>query len=424
MLDAVVIGAGHAGLAVSYRLREAGIEHVVLERGEIGESWRSQRWDSFTLNTPNRMNRLPGASPDGSDPDAFEGRDAWVARLERYALDQQLPVRIRTTVTSVDRDGEDFVVSARDHAPIRARNVIVASGMVNEPKVPAIAGSLDGRIGRLTTGAYRRPDQLRPGAVLVVGSAQSGCQIAEELSDAGRSVYLATGSVGRSPRRLRGRDALVWLSETGWLDQRPGDLPDPAMIRWAQPQISGTGPRGHTVSLQSLASRGVTLLGRLERVAGTRLAFAGDLGEHVRFGDEVARLIRGHVDDHIARSGIAAPPSEPDPADVTCDPRAFDPPSAIDLLDRGITTVIFTTGFAADLSWLKLPVLDDRREPIHDEGRMRIDGLWLLGWAWLRRRKSGIIWGATEDSAHVADQVRARVQGSAAAQTGIPGARR
>jgi putative flavoprotein involved in K+ transport len=410
MLDAVVIGAGHAGLAASHRLREAGLEHVVLERGEVGETWRAQRWDSFTLNTPNRMNVLPGAVPDDADPDAFEARDAWIARLARYARDHALPVRTHATVTAVDRDGDAFVVSIAGGAPIRARNVIVASGMVNIPKVPAGAAGLDPRIARLSTGEYRAPDQLAPGAALVVGSAQSGCQIAEDLVDAGREVYLATGRVGRAPRRLRGRDTLLWLNEIGWFDQRRADLADPALARAAQPQISGVGPRGHTVSLQWLAARGVRLLGHLERVDGTRLSFASDLAEHLRAGDEGARRFRDDVDAHIARSGIVAPPSEPDSADAPCDPADFDAPAELDLVDRGITTVIFTTGFSADLSWLRVPgAVDERGAPIHDDGRPRVDGLWFVGWAWLRHRKSGIIWGAAEDSAYVVEQVAQNV---------------
>jgi putative flavoprotein involved in K+ transport len=239
-----------------------------------------------------------------------------------------------------------------------------------------------------------------------VGSAQSGCQIAEDLLDAGREVYLATGQVGRCPRRLRGRDTLVWMTETGWMDQRPQDLPDPGMVRWAQPQISGVGPRGRTVSLQSLAARGVTLLGHLEGANGMVLRFANDLAEHLRFGDEVSARLHAHIDDHIARSGIESPASEPDPADAACDPAAFHPPGELDLADRGITTVIFTTGFGADLSWLRVRgAVDEHGAPIHDEGRARVAGLWFLGWAWLRRRKSGIIWGAAEDSAHVVDQI-------------------
>ena len=405
-----MIGAGHAGLAASYRLRHAGLDHAVLERGEVGESWRSQRWDSFSLNTPNRMNQLPGGTLDGTDPDAFERRDAWVARLERYAREHRLPVRARTTVTSVERDHRGFTIVATGSAPVRARNVIVASGMVNEPKVPAAAADLDARIARLTTGAYRRPQQLAPGAVLVVGSAQSGCQIAEDLLEAGREVYLATGRVGRVPRRVRGRDTLVWLTETGWMEQRPQDLPDPAMTRLAQPQISGVGPRGRTLSLQSLAARGVTLLGRLEGFEGATARFAQDLRAHLGFADEASAQMRKHIDDHIAEQGIAATASEVDPADAPCDPAAFDAPSEVDLVDRGITSVIFTTGFSADLSWLRVPeAVDAHGAPIHEDGRAPIDGLWFLGWAWMRRRKSGIIWGCAEDSALVVDQVAQNV---------------
>ena len=413
MRDAIVIGAGHAGLAASRRLRDAGLDHLVLERGEVGESWRAQRWDSFTLNTPNSMNLLPGATPDG-DPDGFEGRDAWIARLERYVRDHALPVMTRKTVTSVERDDGGFVVAVAGDAPIRTRTVIVASGMVNAPKVPAAAAELDDRIGRLTTGTYRRPDQLDPGAVLLVGSAQSGVQIAEDLLDAGREVYLATGTVGRMPRRMRGRDSLYWMREVGWFDERPEDLPDPALMTAAQPQISGVGARGHTVSLQSLAARGVTLLGHLEAIGGTRVRFAQDLAEHIRHADEWSRRKREQVDAHIARHGLDAPPSAPDPADEPVrDPGSFRSPADLDLIDRGITTVIFTTGFGADLGWLRLPdCVSDRGRPVHDAGRAPVDGLWFLGWSWLRKRQSSIIQGAADDSAHVVEQLVARLTGA------------
>jgi putative flavoprotein involved in K+ transport len=415
MLDVVVIGAGHAGLAASRRLADAGLDHVVLERGEVGESWRTQRWDSFTLNTPNRMNTLPGAAADPVDPDAFEGRDAWVERLDRYVRSHGLPVRTHATVAGVARVDGGFVVRIIGERSIRARNVIVASGMLNVPKLPAFASSLGERIDRLSAGAYRSPGRLATGAVLVVGSAQSGCQITEDLLDAGRDVYLATGAVGRFARRMRGRDTLVWLTESGWMDQRPQDLPDPAMLRWAQPQISGIGPRGRTVSLQSLAARGVTLLGRLEGVDGTRMRFGSDLAEHIRFADGASARIKAHVDEHIARSAIDAPPSDPDPADApVVDVAAYASPSEIDLTDRGIRTVIFTTGFSADLSWLHLPALDDRGAPLHEEGRSPVEGLWFLGRTWLRTRKSGIIWGAGDDSAHVVGEIARRTTRGAA----------
>ena len=408
MLDLIIVGAGHAGLAASQRALTAGLDHVVLERREVGDSWRSQRWDSFTLNTPNAMNPLPGSPYRGTEPEAFASRDAWVARLEQYVRDHALPVRTNTPVSAVEQNGDGFLVTAGGER-IDARSVIVASGTVNAAKVPAIAQALDPAIARTTTAGYRGPGDLPPGGVLVVGSAQSGVQIVEDLLHAGRSVYLSTGQVGRAPRRLRGRDTLVWLTETGWLDQRPADLPDPAMRFWAQPQISGVGPLGHTVSLQSLAAQGVTLLGHLEGVDGAHVRLASDLPQHVAFADDAARRMRQHVDDHIARRGTDAPPSEPDAADeAVADPASFTGPLDLDLAERGVTSVVFSTGFTADFSWLRLPAIDGRGAPIHVEGRSPVPGLWFLGFPWLRTRKSGIIWGAVEDSKTVVDEVIAR----------------
>lgn len=407
-LDAVVIGAGHAGLAVSRRLADAGIEHLVLERGEIAESWRAQRWDSFRLNTTSAMNRLPGG-PEPEDPDGFLGRDAWIAELEAYARRGLLPVRTRANVTSVMADGTSgFVVTIGDDETVRARSIVVASGIANTQKLPPEAAAIDRRIEIFTTGTYRTPSQLPPGGVLVVGSAQSGCQIAEDLLDAGRGVYLATGTVGRAPRRLRGRDTLVWLSESGWMAQRPGDLPDPRTIRAAQPQISGVGRLGHTVSLQWLSRRGVTLLGHFESADGNRLRFGDDLAQHVRFGDAGSARIRQHVDEYIARRGIVAPLSDPDPADELAAPEDFHAPADLDLADRGVRCVIFSTGFGADYSWLRLPVFGADGSVVHREGSAAVDGFWFVGLLWMRTRKSGIILGAMDDSAHVAAQVVAR----------------
>jgi putative flavoprotein involved in K+ transport len=407
-LDAVVIGAGHAGLAVSRRLADLGIEHAVLERGEIAQSWRTQRWDSFRLNTPGSMNRLPGAHA-AADPNAFRGRDDWIAELEAYALKGPLPVRTRSNVTSVTTDGSGgFLVTIGGDETLRARSVVVASGIANVQKLPAQAAAIDRRIEVLTTGNYRRPSQLPPGAVLIVGSAQSGCQIAEDLLEAGREVYLATGTVGRIPRRLRGRDTLEWLAESGWMTQRPEDLPDPAMIRAAQPQISGVGPQGHTVSLQWLAGRGVTLLGHLESADGTRLRFGDDLAKHIRHGDEFSARIRSHVDEYIARRDLAAPQTEDDPADQPADPGTFRGPAELDLADRDVRSVIFSTGFGADYSWLRLPVFGADGSVANREGRAPVDGVWFVGLLWMRTRRSGIIFGAMDDSAHVAAEVAAR----------------
>jgi len=407
-LEAVVIGAGHAGLAVSRRLTDAGIEHIVLERGEIGETWRTQRWDSFRLNTPNALNRLPGGH-EPERPDEFLGRDAWVAELEAYARTRSLPVRTHANVTGVTAATDSgFDVTIGSGEIVHARSVVVASGIANSKKLPAAAAGIDRGTMVLTTGTYRQPSQLPPGAVLVVGSAQSGCQIAEDLLDAGRDVYLATGTVGRAPRRLRGRDTLAWLSESGWMAQRREDLPDPALIRSPQPQISGVGPRGHTVSLQSLARRGVTLLGHFESAGGTRLRFGDDLAQHVRSGDEGSAKIRQHVDDYIARSGIDAPASEPDPADEPADAESFRAPTELDLAARGVRAVIFSTGFGPDYSWLRLPILEADGSITHQEGRTAVRGVWFVGLLWMRSRRSAIISGAMDDSAYVAAEIAAR----------------
>ena len=383
----------------------------MLERGEVGHTWRTQRWDSFTLNTPNWMRGLPGSVYAGSAPDAFAPTAEWIEQLERYVRDRSLPVRTHTEVTAVSPDGSGgFTIATSAGERLGARNVIVAAGVQNAPKLPPVARDIDPKIERLTTADYRRPAQLRPGAVLVVGSAQSGCQIAEDLLAAGREVFLATGNVGRLPRRLRGRDTLAWLDEVGWFRQRPQDLPDPAMVRWAQPQTSGTGPRGHTVSYQSLAARGVTLLGHFEGAAGDRLSFGDDLPAHIRFADEFAAQIRKTVDEHIARSGVDHPATEPDPADAPVDdPSRYDAPTTLDLAARDIRSVIFSVGFGADLSWLRVPVLDERGAPIQSGGRAPMDGVWFVGVPWMRTRKSGILWGAAEDSAHIVDQITARL---------------
>ena len=387
----------------------AGLDHLVFERGEVGNTWRTQRWDSFRLNTPNWMRELPGSPYVGTAPDAFGTTAEWIDQLERYVRDHSLPVRTRTAVTVVEAGAGGFSISTSAGERFDARNVIVAAGVQNAAKLPPVARDIDPKIVRVTTAQYRRPAQLPPGGVLVVGSAQSGCQIAEDLLDAGREVYLATGKVGRAPRRLRGRDTFAWLEDAGWFSQRPQDLPDPAMLRWAQPQTSGTGPRGHTVSYQSLAGRGVTLLGHLEGAVGARLSFADDLSAHIRFADEVAARIRQTVDDHIARVGADAPTTDPDPADSPVDdPSRFSGPTELDLVDRGIRSVIFSTGFGGDLSWLRVPVLDERGAPVHAEGRAQVEGVWFVGLPWMRTRKSGILRGAAEDSAHIVEQIAAR----------------
>jgi putative flavoprotein involved in K+ transport len=339
----------------------------------------------------------------------------WIGQLERYARECKLPVRTHTAVTRVER-GEPgtFTVSTSTGETIHARTVVIASGTQNVPKLPALAREIHPSIRVLTTATYKRADQLSADAVLVVGGAQSGCQIAEDLVDAGRDVYISTSKVGRMPRRMRGADSMIRLAAAGWLAERPEDLPDPAMMRAAQPQISGIGPLGHTVSYQSLAARGVTLLGHLEGASGTRLRFADDLAANMRFADERSAAFKKIVDDDLARTGTDVA-TEPDPADEpVADPSRYTSPSEIDLRDRGISTVIFSTGFSGDLSWLRVPAVDDRGAPVHAQGRSPVDGLWFIGIPWMRFRSSGIIPGTADDSAFVVEGIRQQLAGRAA----------
>lgn len=415
MLEAVVIGAGQAGLAASYHLGRHGLEHVVLERGRIGESWRSQRWASFALNTPEWMNRLPGDAADDGRRDDFLTADAFVARLQAYADQHGLPVRTGTAVTRVTRGKSEgtFVVSIAGNGGtdmIETRAVVVASGIQNVPKIPPLAAFLPEGLRQFAASEYRRPSELPAGAVLVVGSAQSGVQIVEDLLAAGRMVYLCTSAVGRLRRRSRGLDSTEWLARAGFFDVTPEQLPDPRMMAAKWPQISGVGRRGHTVSLQHLAELGAILLGRPTAVDGARLTLDDSVGTNIAFGDRVAAELNALIEKTVRESGLLVPPLEPDPVDEPHpDPAAVRSPTELDLDAAGIASVVWATGFGGEFGFLELPVLDDRGQPVHDRGAAPVPGIRFLGFPWLTKRKSGIIRGVGEDASTAADQVAASV---------------
>jgi putative flavoprotein involved in K+ transport len=410
LTDCIVIGGGHAGLAVSWHLRDSGIDHVVLEQGRVGESWRSQRWDTFQLNTPAWATQLPGAGVGREPPDSFLSRDAWVGWLEEYARTSGLPVREGVRVTSLSSHAAGgFLLRTESPAEdLRARAVVLASGFQRVPKLPELAASVPPWVASIHAAAYRRPGQLPPGAVLVVGSAQSGGQIAEDLLDADRTVYVSASAVGRMPRRYRGRDIFEWLVDSGFFDQTAAQLPNPRMQFAAQPIISGVGRYGHTLSLQLLAGRGATLLGRLSGIEGNRIRFDNDLPTSIRTADRVSAEIRAGVDRGIEARGGELPPGQPDPADEpVADPDAIASPAEIDLKKAGVSAVVWSTGFAGDLSWVDLDVKDARGAPIQEGGRSPVPGVWFLGVPWQRSRKSGIILGGDQDGAAVAEEVSA-----------------
>ena len=405
-IDVVVVGGGQAGLAASHFLTLRGIENVVIERGRVGETWRSQRWDSFALNTPRWMSQMPGEPEDDGDRDAFLSAPAWVGRLEASVARQRLPVREEVLVKVVrprPAGGFDVQVEGPGGAEaLGARAVIVASGTHNVPRIPSWAHALPSDVLQLTAGSYRRPADLPPGGVLVVGGAQSGVQIAEDLVLAGREVHLATSSVGRLRRRYRGRDSLEWLVLAGFWDRTPDQLSDPRMLTWPNPQLSGVGPQGHTVGLQSLAAMGVRLLGRPTSADAGRIVLEDTLGASIAFADRLAVDLIATADHAIAEAGIDAPPAEPDPADMPHpDPTSVHSPTEIDLPRAGISTIIWTTGFGGDFGYLPPGALDAAGHPVHDGLRSALPGLYYLGFPWLVKRKSGIIHGLAEDGAAV-----------------------
>ncbi len=409
-LQTVIIGGGQAGLATSRALQERTVEHVLLERGQLGESWRAQRWDSFRLNTPGWANGLPGMDFSGS-PDGFGSAGDLVRYFEAYRDRFQLPVRTGITVSAVRRDGAGFTVEAGTER-FTAPHVVVASGIQNRPRIPAIASELAPEIVQLHSAEYRNPAALRPGRVLLVGTAQTGCQIAEDLLGAGREVLMATGRAPRVPRRYRGRDIIEWLMLTGFFTQRRDEVADPAMLSVPQPQVSGV-DGGHTVSYQDLAKRGVRLLGRLTALDGTHATFAGDLREHVRFADELSARIVTSIDLHIVREGIDAPPNDPDPADAPARYEEFsDEPAMLDLNAESVTSVIWCTGFGGDFSWLPEGATRDGL-PLHHEGIGELAGLYFVGFPWLVRRYSGIIVGVVPDAARIAETIAGRLARSA-----------
>jgi putative flavoprotein involved in K+ transport len=402
-VDVVVVGAGQAGLAVSYYLWAFGVEHLVLERDRVGETWRSQRWDSFTLVTPNWMTRLPGYQmPAGTAAD-FIPRDAVVGLLEGFA--GGLPVRENSEVRSVTAADGGYLVTTLGQEFL-ARAVVIAGGGQRVPVIPALAGRLAAGLHQCEPAQYRNPAALPPGAVLVVGSGQSGAQIADELAAAGRDVLLATSRVARVPRRYRGRDIHEWSVELGLYDQATEAVADPGEFREPHPMLSGA-RGGRTLALQQLARDGVRLLGRLVDAEDTKLMFAADLAENMQYADRRAAAFRRAVDSYVTGTGIMAAAPDTDPAELPL-PGTPQVPLALDIQAEGITSVVWCTGFGPDTGWVNVPVLRADGLPAHNRGSTASPGLYVAGYPWLSTRGSGLLYGA---AARIAQHIAATQKG-------------
>jgi putative flavoprotein involved in K+ transport len=401
-VDTIVIGAGQAGLAASCFLTQHRREHVVLERGGVAETWRSQRWDGFFLNTPNWFLQLPGGEYDGDDPDAFAPLAEVIEYLEGYARSFGAPVRENTEVAALrPADGGYLVETAGES--LSATNVVVASGAFQQPR-PRVSGVDAAPVElQLTTSEYRRPGQLPEGAVLVVGGGQSGCQIADELLRADRSVYLSAGGCAWFPRRHRGHDWVHWVQTAGILDDTVDSLPGPAARLACNPPISGN-DGGHDCHPRWLAARGAVVVGRLEGIREGAAHFARGIEATLAAGDQFAYSVIARIDEYIAEHGLeAGAPEEreslPSPiVDVT----------QIDLRDAGITTILWATGYRPDYSWIELEVTDEFGWPVQERGVSEHPGLYFVGVNWLHKRKSALFGGVGEDAEHVVSHLVAR----------------
>jgi putative flavoprotein involved in K+ transport len=403
----LVIGAGQAGLATSYWLQRAGIEHLLVDRRHtLGGSW-PDRWDSFTLVAPNYTLRLPGMFYAGPDPEGFMPRDQVVGYVREYAAFVGPPLRLGTSIDRLSRSSDGFEARSGG-TTFEARNVFLATGPYQRPSIPAAARFLSGHIQQLHSSDYRRPDQLAPGAVLVVGTGQSGAQIAEELMQAGREVHLAVGMCPGIPRRYRGQDSIWWLlqsflhgAEVGVHFPTVDDLPSPAARFQCNPHVSGR-DGGHDIHLRRLAREGAHLYGRLEDIDGTRVRFSEDLAERLRFAetkfDEKFRLL---FDAYIRAAGIDAPADDRPPPDD------FMPPTRTNLAleQAGIRSVVWATGFRLDFSWVDVPVLDEWGYPKHTRGVTTCPGLYAVGLPWLLSEPSSVFAGVGADAAHVVEHL-------------------
>ncbi len=412
-IETVVIGAGQAGLAASWFLRQAGREHLVLDRRErLGGGW-PDRWETFRLVTPNGLSTLPGYAYDGSDPDGFMPRDEVAARVARYAEVIHAPVALGTDVLRVaavdpgvtGHAGARFRVET-DRGAVVARDVVIAAGPFQLPSVPSVGAGLSARVAQLHSHAYREERRLPPGAVLVVGSGQTGVQLAEELHAAGRRVVLSVGHCGRIPRRYRGRDVMAWIHLLATIGPRYGTalptvdtLPDPRLRFAGNPHLSGH-DGGHDTNLRRFAANGIRLVGHLEAADGERVRFAPDLADNLRFADAFFdERFRTGIDTYIERAGIAAPPDDREPY-------GFEPPPVdeLDLAAEGIGTVLWTSGFRLDLGWVDFPILDEQGAPRHRRGVTEVPGLTFLGLPWQHDQVSATLMGIGRDAEYLAER--------------------
>jgi putative flavoprotein involved in K+ transport len=397
----VVVGGGQAGLATSWQLTDRGLDHLVLEADRVGSEWRNRRWDSFCLVTPNWQCRLPGFPYAGPDGDGFMLRDEVVGYLENYASSFDVPLVEGVRATRLTQDGDGFRL-ATDHGTVTADQVVVATGPYQRPRIPRMAERLPSGVVQLHSSQYRNPEQLPAGEVLVVGTGQSGCQIAEDLHLAGRKVHLVTGSAPRVARFYRGRDVVTWLDEMGYYARGVDQFDDVDAVRFRVNHYVTGRDGGRDIDLRKFAAEGMQLYGRLVGIDGSRLEFKPDLRANLDHADQVSESIKDSIDAYIDSRGV----------DAAEEPRytpVWEPPSEpAELSIDGINSVVWSTGFRRDDSWIHVPVFDGRGYPTHQRGVTSRPGLYFIGLPWQYTWGSGRFGGVADDAAYLAEQILAR----------------
>ncbi|PDS35712.1 FAD-dependent oxidoreductase [Rhizobium anhuiense] len=405
--SAVVIGGGQAGLSASHYLKRHGIDHVVFEKKTVAHKWKNERWDAFCLVTPNWQCQLPDHSYDGTDPHGFMVKDEILAYVDRFVKKVEAPVFEQTSVTSLEKHGRLFRLETSAGA-VTADAVVIATSLYADPAIPRAAERLPEDIMQLHTAAYRNADQLPEGGVIVVGSGQSGCQIAEDLYLAGRKVHLVTGNAPRCARFYRGRDVVDWLSDIGQYDITVEHDGMTKKKHDTNHYLTGR-DGGRDIDLRKFALEGMMLYGRMSGVAAGRMLFEPNLKANLDSADRVYNGINALIDRHIAEKGIEAPAGSPYVP-------VWEPGAEIvelDLKAEGITSVIWATGFSPDWSFVGLPIFDGNAYPVHRRGVTVVDGVYVLGLPWLWTWGSGRFLSVGKDAEHVVGHLAARLSAQA-----------
>ncbi len=399
-VETLIIGGGQAGLTMSHMLSKRGCPHLVVERNRVAERWRSERWEGLHFQFPNWSIKLPDFPFASGDPDGFATKQEILRYLEAYADFVRPPLRAGVDVRRLRQraNGHGFVAES-SAGPIESDNVVVATGPYQRPKLPDLLRDHD-KLFQVHAGGYRNPDQLPPGAVLVVGSGASGAQITEELIRARRRVFLSVGRHRRVPRRYRGRDLMWWLYALG-RDKMTAEERGPDRLL---PLITGA-YGGHTVDLRQYAADGATLLGHLSGARDGVLQFANDLAENIRQGDLTYKMFLAMADAHVASTGLDVPADPAAHAPLSMPPGIAATPSTLDLRAENINAVIWATGYALDFGWIDMPAIRPDGEPIHHHGIAEIPGLYFIGLQWLSKMMSSFLSGVGDDAARLAEHI-------------------